>query len=442
MFKKVALSLLLTGCLSGCSTLPSVNDLASYIPGIPQDETKTVTDRNTNKGEPVGTAQPQVQKTQAVAASQKTTKPVDGEKSVSPKTDTLRIGKLEMNKTTVRTLPRLCFNSYSLITAYSPNKQWHEPQYLLLRVSTNRMSSRREPIALAREILETYLLRLLISGPMPGTVVISSLYGLSECFGRQYHDVTASFADGLLYRLIISEEGQANLLTELKSTIPGLRLVKKDSYHNRYEYDSKDYKVEYHPTSDTVHQYIIESKWVNRKITAFLKTNGYPKLGRFTLNRSTKQSLEKYMAGARFYQTKSDIAFNTYRGPVDIHLFGTLPFGVGGTETQLIFNKKNILKKIRLYPIRHGSPAMTVDEFIGRTAPTLTYEGTSASTLYTIPSPAIRPVTPVDHIFFHKAYSPAKTQTIALFRITLHADEATRLIHAITIENPYFSEDF
>ncbi len=122
MFKKVALSLLLTGCLSGCSTLPSVNDLASYIPGIPQDETKTVTDRNTNKGEPVGTAQPQVQKTQAVAASQKTTKPVDGEKSVSPKTDTLRIGKLEMNKTTVRTLPRLCFNSYSLITAYSPNK--------------------------------------------------------------------------------------------------------------------------------------------------------------------------------------------------------------------------------------------------------------------------------------------------------------------------------
>ena len=32
----------------------------------------------------------------------------------------------------------------------------------LLRVSTNRMSSRREPIALAREILETYLLRLLI----------------------------------------------------------------------------------------------------------------------------------------------------------------------------------------------------------------------------------------------------------------------------------------
>lgn len=131
MFKKVALSLLLTGCLSGCSTLPSVNDLASYIPGIPQDETKTVTDRNTNKGEPVGTAQPQVQKTQAVAASQKTTKPVDGEKSVSPKTDTLRIGKLEMNKTTVRTLPRLCFNSYSLITAYSPNKQWHEPQYLL-----------------------------------------------------------------------------------------------------------------------------------------------------------------------------------------------------------------------------------------------------------------------------------------------------------------------
>ena len=64
MFKKVALSLLLTGCLSGCSTLPSVNDLASYIPGIPQDETKTVTDRNTNKGEPVGTAQPQVQKTQ------------------------------------------------------------------------------------------------------------------------------------------------------------------------------------------------------------------------------------------------------------------------------------------------------------------------------------------------------------------------------------------
>ena len=414
MFKKVALSLLLTGCLSGCSTLPSVNDLASYIPGIPQDETKTVTDRNTNKGEPVGTAQPQVQKTQktqAVAASQKTTKPVDGEKSVSPKTDTLRIGKLEMNKTTVRTLPRLCFNSYSLITAYSPNKQWHEPQYLL-------------------------------SGPMPGTVVISTLYGLSECFGRQYHDVTASFADGLLYRLIISEEGQANLLTELKSTIPGLRLVKKDSYHNRYEYDSKDYKVEYHPTSDTVHQYIIESKWVNRKITAFLKTNGYPKLGRFTLNRSTKQSLEKYMAGARFYQTKSDIAFNTYRGPVDIHLFGTLPFGVGGTETQLIFNKKNILKKIRLYPIRHGSPAMTVDEFIGRTAPTLTYEGTSASTLYTIPSPAIRPVTPVDHIFFHKAYSPAKTQTIALFRITLHADEATRLIHAITIENPYFSEDF
>lgn len=181
---------------------------------------------------------------------------------------------------------------------------------------------------------------------------------------------------------------------------------------------------------------------MNRKITAFLKTNGYPKLGRFTLNRSTKQSLEKYMAGARFYQTKSDIAFNTYRGPVDIHLFGTLPFGVGGTETQLIFNKKNILKKIRLYPIRHGSPSMTVDEFIGRTAPTLTYEGTSASTLYTIPSPAIRPVTPVDHIFFHKAYSPAKTQTIALFRITLHADEATRLIHAITIENPYFSEDF
>ena len=33
---------------------------------------------------------------------------------------------------------------------------------ILLRVSTNRMSSRREPIALAREILETYLLRLLI----------------------------------------------------------------------------------------------------------------------------------------------------------------------------------------------------------------------------------------------------------------------------------------
>lgn len=32
----------------------------------------------------------------------------------------------------------------------------------ILRVSTNRMSSRREPIALAREILETYLLRLLI----------------------------------------------------------------------------------------------------------------------------------------------------------------------------------------------------------------------------------------------------------------------------------------
>ena len=34
----------------------------------------------------------------------------------------------------------------------------------LLRVSTNRMSPRREPIALAREILETYLLRLLIIG--------------------------------------------------------------------------------------------------------------------------------------------------------------------------------------------------------------------------------------------------------------------------------------
>ena len=189
MFKKVALSLLLTGCLSGCSTLPSVNDL-SFVPGIPQDETKRVTDRNTNKGEPIGTAQPQVQetqKTQAVAASQKTTKPVDGDKSVSPKTDSLRIGKLEMNKTTVRTLPRLCFNSYSLITAYSPNKQRHEPQYLL-------------------------------SGPMPGTIVISSLYGLSECFGRQYHDVTASFADGLLYRLIISEEGQANLLRKLFKT--------------------------------------------------------------------------------------------------------------------------------------------------------------------------------------------------------------------------------
>ena len=36
----------------------------------------------------------------------------------------------------------------------------------LLRVSTNRMSPRREPIALAREILETYLLRLLISDGM------------------------------------------------------------------------------------------------------------------------------------------------------------------------------------------------------------------------------------------------------------------------------------
>ena len=34
---------------------------------------------------------------------------------------------------------------------------------LILRVSTNRMSPRREPIALAREILETYLLRLLIT---------------------------------------------------------------------------------------------------------------------------------------------------------------------------------------------------------------------------------------------------------------------------------------
>ena len=33
----------------------------------------------------------------------------------------------------------------------------------VLRVSTNRISSRREPIALAREILETYLLRLLIT---------------------------------------------------------------------------------------------------------------------------------------------------------------------------------------------------------------------------------------------------------------------------------------
>ena len=33
---------------------------------------------------------------------------------------------------------------------------------MVLRVSTNRISSRREPIALAREILETYLLRLLI----------------------------------------------------------------------------------------------------------------------------------------------------------------------------------------------------------------------------------------------------------------------------------------
>ena len=51
-------------------------------------------------------------------------------------------------------------------SSLAPTIARREAAGALLRVSTNRMSPRREPIALAREILETYLLRLLIAYSM------------------------------------------------------------------------------------------------------------------------------------------------------------------------------------------------------------------------------------------------------------------------------------
>ena len=398
--------------LSGCeTTLPTMSELTSYIPEIPG---VTQSNEPLLDAETVATVEPSpiAKKEAKPVVKNPVQKLATYDKPISLEKDVLRIGQLEVNKTRFNELPRRCFNIDAPLQTFSLHgATYYGPEYVNC-------------------------------GSWPGTILIESSPScdLTECLGGDYDKATARFVNDVLYQLIIQKKGNTEFIKQLKAAIPDLKLVKSDRYDKADYYDSKDFKITpYVNDGDTLatHSFYITSKHVDRNAVRYMKAHGYPRIGSFVFQKTTKKSLHKFLQDEGFFQTPLDAKLNTYRGSKDLNLFGVLPFGEDGTEIMLIFNKHDVLDQIRLQPAYQGCPAMTVSEFARKTKNVLSYEGFGDSLLFNIPVPGKKMPKFVDHQFFHRTYSPDKTQSFALFLVTVHVVEGSDVIDSITIENPY-----
>lgn len=397
--------------LSGCeTTLPTMSELTSYIPEIPGI---TQSNEPLQDTETVATVEPSpIAKKEAKPAVKKPVQELSTyDKPFSLKKDVLRIGQLEVNKTRFNELPRRCFNIDAPLKSFSLFETYNGPESINF-------------------------------GRVAGTILIDSSpsCNLTECLGGDYDAATARFANDVLYQLQINKKGETELIKQLKATIPGLKLVKSDKNDKADYYESKDFEIAHYIDDDetpATQRFYITSKRVDRNAVRYLKAHGYPKIDSFVFQKSTKKSLHKFLQDEGFFQTPLDAKLNNYRGSKDLNLFGVLPFGEDGTEIILNFNKHDVLDSIKLQPAYQGCPAMTVSEFARKTKNVLSYEGSGDSMLISLPEIGKLPPKFVDHHFFHTTYSPDKTESFALFLVTVHVVEGSDVINSITIENPY-----